>query len=229
MVSDINFLLVGNSRLHWAENSKNKYNFFHTNKNYKVPNHIDINNLIWASVGNSPNFLLEARNEITTKDVNLPNLPDYFGVDRALGCLAALEIIDNPFKKDLLIADFGTILSLTKLNSSGNVIGGLLSPGFLTQIKSMEQHTKNLKAPEKYEIPSEEFLFNTEDAILKGVINSLIGLINLSFYPKKDILVTCGGDSELISSLLKGKNKEIINIPNLVMQGMILHFKSSRN
>ena len=228
MVSDINFLLVGNSRLHWAENSQNKYNFFHTNKNYKVPKHINIDNLIWASVGNSPNFLLKARNEITTKDVNLPNLPQYFGIDRALACLAALEIIDNPFKKDLLIADCGTILSLTKLNAKGSIMGGLLSPGFLTQIKSMEQYTKNLKAPEKYEMPTQKFLFKTEDAILKGVINSLIGLIDLSFHPKKDILITCGGDSELISSMLKEKNKEIINVPNLVMQGMISHFQSSK-
>ena len=228
MVSDINFLLVGNSRLHWAENSQNKYNFFHTNKNYKVPKHININNLIWASVGNSTNFQLKANNEITTKDVNLPNLPNYFGIDRALACLAALEIIDNPLKKDLLIADCGTILSLTKLNAKGSIMGGLLSPGFLTQIKSMEQYTKNLKAPEKYEMPTQKFLFKTEDAILKGVINSLIGLIDLSFHPKKDILITCGGDSELISRILKDKNKEIIHVPNLVMQGMISHFQSSK-
>ena len=37
MVDDINFLLIGNSRLHWAENLQNKYRFFHTQKNNKIP------------------------------------------------------------------------------------------------------------------------------------------------------------------------------------------------
>ena len=147
MVSDINFLLVGNSRLHWAKYSKNQSKFFHTKKEQKVPENIDLDQLIWASVGKLPNFLLRKENEIKTKDIQLSNLPDYFGVDRALACIAALKIIENPFKKDLLIADFGTILSITKLNSNGSIIGGQLLPGFLTQLKSMEQNTKNLKVP----------------------------------------------------------------------------------
>jgi type III pantothenate kinase len=150
MVSDINFLLVGNSRLHWASYSQNQSKFFHTKKEKKIPENIDLDNLIWASVGNLPNFFLKKENEIKTKDIQLSNLPDYFGIDRAFGCLAALNLITNPLKKDLLIADFGTILSLTKLNSNGSIIGGQLIPGFLTQLKSMEQNTKNLKVPKKY-------------------------------------------------------------------------------
>ena len=51
MVSDINFLLVGNSRLHWAKYSKNQSKFFHTKKEQKVPKNIDLDQLIWASVG----------------------------------------------------------------------------------------------------------------------------------------------------------------------------------
>jgi len=42
MVSDINFLLVGNSRLHWAKYSKNQSKFFHTNKEQKIPENIDL-------------------------------------------------------------------------------------------------------------------------------------------------------------------------------------------
>ena len=141
MVSDINFLLVGNSRLHWAKYSKNQSKFFHTNKEEKVPENIDLDQLIWASVGKLPNFLLKKENEIKTKDIHLSNLPDYFVIDRALACLAALKIIENPLKKDLLIADCGTILSITKLNSNGSIIGGQLTPGFLTQLKSCLLYT----------------------------------------------------------------------------------------
>ncbi len=226
MVSDINFLLVGNSRLHWAKYSKNQSKFFHTQKEQKVPENIDLDQLIWAAVGKLPNFLLKKENEIKTKDIQLSNLPDYFGVDRALACIAALKIIENPLKKDLLIADFGTILSITKFNSNGSIIGGQLLPGFLTQLKSMEQNTKNLKVPKKYDIPIKEFLINTEEAILKGVINSLTGVINSLFNPEKDILIICGGDSQLLTQSINTQKENIINAPDLVMEGMIIHHLS---
>ena len=229
MVSDINFLLVGNSRLHWANYSQNHSKFFHTKKDQNVPENIDVTQLIWASVGNLPNFPLKEENQIRIKDIQLSNLPDYFGIDRALACLAALKTIDNPFKKDLLIADFGTILSITKLNSNGLIIGGQLIPGFLTQLKSMEQNTRNLKVPQKYYIPIQDFLINTEEAILKGVINSLTGVINSLFIPAKDILVICGGDSEFLTKSLKTQKENIINAPNLVMEGMIIHHLSIKN
>ena len=229
MVSDINFLLVGNSRLHWAKYSKNKSKFFHTKKEQKVPENINLDQLIWASVGKLPNFLLKKENEIKTKDIHLSNLPYYFGIDRALACLAAQKIIENPLKKDLLIADFGTILSITKLNANGSIIGGQLIPGFLTQLKSMEQNTKNLTVPKKYDIPIKDFLINTEEAILKGVINSLTGVINSLFNPENDILVICGGDSELLTKSLKTQKENIIKAPNLVMEGMIIHHLSIKN
>jgi len=229
MGSEINFLLVGNSRLHWASYSENQSKFFHTKREQKFPDNIDVNKLIWASVGKFPNFSLKEENEIKTKDIQLSNLPDYFGVDRALGCIAAFKIIENPLKKDLLIADFGTILSITKLNSNGSIIGGQLLPGFLTQLKSMEQNTKNLKVPKKYEIPIQDFLINTEDAILKGVINSLTGVIKSLFNPEKDILIICGGDSQLLRKSLKTQKGNIINAPNLVMEGMMIHHLSVKN
>ena len=224
MVENIHFLLVGNSRLHWAENSQENYRFFHTQRNDQVPQNINLNNLIWASVGKLPDLFLRKENEIKTQDIKLQNLPDYFGVDRALGCLEAFKIIENPFQKDLLIADCGTTLSLTKLTAKGSIIGGQIAPGFLTQLKSMDKYTQNLKAPKKYQIPIQDFVIKTEDSMLKGVYNSLIGVINLSFNPEKDILILCGGDSELIGRGLKQKNKEIIIAPDLVMQGMISHF-----
>ena len=129
----------------------------------------------------------------------------------------------------MLIADFGTILSITKLNSNGAIIGGQLLPGFLTQLKSIEQNTKNLKVPKKYDIPFKDFLINTEEAILRGVINSLTEVINSLFNPANDILVICGGDSELLTKSLKTQTENIINAPDLVMEGMIIHHLSIKN
>ena len=187
MIADINFLLVGNSRLHWAANLETKYKFFHTQKNNNVPQNINLNNLIWASVGKLPDLSLKQENRISTQDIKLKNLPNHFGVDRALACLEALKITENPSRKDLLVADFGTTLSITKLTSKGSIIGGQITPGFLTQLRSMEKYTDNLIAPKKYDIPIQDFLINTEDSMLKGVSNSLMGVINLSFNPAKDI------------------------------------------
>ena len=64
MIDDVNYLLVGNSRLHWAENLQTKYNFFHTQRNNKVPNNINLNKLIWASVGKLPDFCLKQENKL---------------------------------------------------------------------------------------------------------------------------------------------------------------------
>ena len=230
MFERISFLLVGNSRLHWAEHFQNKYNFFHTKKNNPIPKNIDINDLVWASVGKLPNLSLKKENEIKTKDIKLKNLPNHFGVDRALGCFEAFKKIKNPLQKNLLIVDCGTTLSITKLTARGAIIGGQITPGFITQLISMEKHTNNLKFPSKYDdIPLQDFLIKTDEAMVKGVFNSLIGLINLSFEASKDILVICGGDSKLIASGLNKKNKEIIIAPDLVMQGMISYFNSKRN
>ena len=93
----------------------------------------------------------------------------------------------------------------------------------------MEQNTKNLKLPKKFEIPSKDFLVNTEEAIIKGVINSLAGVIKSSFNPLKDILITCGGDSQLLTKSLKTQRENIINAPNLVMEGMIIHHLYEKN
>ena len=90
----------------------------------------------------------------------------------------------------------------------------------------MEENTKNLKFPKKYEIPTKDFLINTEEAILKGVINSLTGVIKNSFNPLKDILITCGGDSQFLTKSLEASQTNIINSPNLVMEGMIIHHLS---
>ena len=90
----------------------------------------------------------------------------------------------------------------------------------------MEQNTKNLKLPKKYDIPVKDFLITTEEAILKGVINSLTGVINSSFNPLTDILITCGGDSKFLTKFLKTDQTNIINVPNLVMEGMIIHHVS---
>ena len=224
MNNNIRYLLIGNSRLHWAEFKNNTYKFTHTSLKDSLNTDINPSNLIWASVGNQSNLKLNKNNEVKTKDIDSINIPKHFGVDRALNCFCALKTIENPYKKNLLIADFGTTLSITKMNNFGIVLGGQLIPGLKTQLNSMVENTKLLEFPDEIMIPSSDFLIDSKEAMLKGVINSLSGVINLLFNPREDILIICGGDSELIGGGLKQKNKEVIIAPDLVMQGMISHF-----
>ena len=217
-----NFLLIGNSRLHWANCVKNITQFTHSPTNESLPQDISLEDTIWASVGHTQLTTLKKENEIKLENIPLNKMPSYFGIDRALGCFAALNIANNPLKKNLLIADLGTTLSISKIDSIGNIIGGQLVPGLLTQLKAMDKETKNLQAPSQIAIPKQDFLLDTKQAMIKGVSNSLIGAINLSFNPKKDILILCGGDSKLIGKKIMALNYgHTIIEPNLVMRGMI--------
>jgi len=229
MGQTVNYLVVGNTRLHWAESRNNDYKFSHTFKDDPLPPRINIDKLIWASVGKYPTRIFKKKNEITINDIYLKNSPKNFGIDRALCCIAALAICDNPMKKNLLIADFGTTLSITKINSKGDIIGGQIMPGFLTQLKSMEQATKNLNYPKKIIIPKNNFQLKTSKAMIKGVHNSLIGAINLSYNAKKDLLIICGGDAELMGKTLKKNHINLTIEPNLIMLGMLSFHKNKSN
>ena len=222
MTNIVDYLLIGNTRLHWAFNKNNSYEFSHTLNNELLPKNIDTKKLIWASVGKYPTDNLLKKNQVTLKDINLQNLPNFIGIDRALVSFAALRMIKNKLNKNLVIVDLGTTVSITKIDNQGNILGGQLFPGFTTQLKSMEQNTKNLVSPNKLFIPNNKFEISTMNAMLRGVYNSIMGAIYISFDREKDILILCGGDANLIGNSLKKDIKNFIVEPNLVMYGMIL-------
>ena len=217
----VDYLLIGNTRLHWAVNKNSSYKFSNTLVNDSLPKNIDFKKLIWASVGKYPTNNLLKKNQVTIKDINLINMPHFIGIDRALACFAALIMFKSKSSRNLLIVDLGTTVSITKIDHQGNILGGQLFPGFTTQLKSMEQSTKNLVSPNKLYIPNNKFEISTMDAMLRGVYNSITGAINISFDRTKDILILCGGDANLIGNSLKKEIKNFIIEPNLVMYGMI--------
>ena len=217
----VDYLLIGNTRLHWAVNKNSSYKFSNTLVNDSLPKNIDFKKLIWASVGKYPTNNLLKKNQVTIKDINLINMPHFIGIDRALACFAALIMFKSESRRNSLIVDLGTTVSITKIDHQGNILGGQLFPGFTTQLKSMEQSTKNLVSPNKQYIPNNKFEISTMDAMLRGVYNSITGAINISFDRTKDILILCGGDANLIGNTLKKEINNIIIEPNLVMHGMI--------
>ena len=221
MKNIVDYLLIGNTRLHWAVNKNSSYKFSNTLVNDSLPKNIDLKKLIWASVGKYPTNNFLKKNQVTIKDINLINMPHFIGIDRALACFAALIMFKSKSRRNSLIVDLGTTVSITKIDHQGNILGGQLFPGFTTQLKSMEQSTKNLVSPNKLYIPNNKFEISTMDAMLRGVYNSITGAINISFDRTKDILILCGGDANLIGNTLKQEINNIIIEPNLVMHGMI--------
>ena len=221
MKNIVDYLLIGNTRLHWAFNKNSSYKFSHTLVNDSLPKNIDFKKIIWASVGKYPTNNLLKKNQVTIKDINLKNMPHFIGIDRALACFAALSMFKSKLSKNLLIVDLGTTVSITKIDHQGNFLGGQLFPGFTTQLKSMEQSTKNLVSPNKLFIPNNKFEISTMNAMLRGVYNSITGAINMAFDRTKDILILCGGDANLIGNSLKKEIKNFVIEPNLVMYGMI--------
>ena len=218
---DFDYLLIGNSRLHWALRKDDSYEFCHTSFDQILPDKINLKELIWASVGKFPTSKFTQKNKITINELSFKKIPQHIGIDRALACLAAHTIIENKYKKNILIVDLGTTISITKIDNKGSLIGGQLLPGFKTQLKSMEQSTKNLVSPNKLFIPNNKFEISTMNAMLRGVYNSITGAINIAFDRTKDILILCGGDANLIGNSLKKEIKNFIIEPNLVMYGMI--------
>ena len=218
----VDYLLIGNTRLHWAFNKNSSYKFSNTLVNDSLPKNIDLKKLIWASVGKYPTNNLLKKNQVTIKDINLINMPHFIGIDRALACFAALIMFKSKLSKNLLIVDLGTTVSITKIDHQGNILGGQLFPGFTTQLRSMEQSTKNLVYPNQLYIPNNKFEISTMNAMLRGVYNAISGAINIAFDSKEDILIMCGGDANLIGNSLKKEIKNLIIEPNLVMYGMIL-------
>ena len=221
MTNIVDYLLIGNTRLHWAFNKNSSYKFSHTLVNDSFPKNIDLKNLIWASVGKYPTNNLLKKNQVTHKDINLKNMPDFMGIDRGLVCFAALKMFKNKLNKNLLIVDLGTTVSITKIDNKGSILGGQLFPGFTTQLKSMGESTKNLFFPSKLFIPNNNFEIPTMNAMLRGVYNSISGAIKISFDSTKDTLILCGGNANLIGDSLKKEIKNLIVEPNLVMHGMI--------
>ena len=225
MNSNFDYLLIGNTRLHWAQKIGDNYQFNHSPLDQPLPEKINVEKLLWACVGNFQTNLFKEENQLKTQDINLKNTPANFGIDRALGCFAALKITDNPYKKNIIIADFGTTLSITKINSKGKLLGGQLIPGFLTQLRSMVINTRYLEMPKNITIPKDNFVIDTQESMIKGVLNGLVGAINLAFNPEEDILIICGGDSEIIGANLPIESQGIMIKPNLVMEGMVIFHK----
>lgn len=138
------WLLIGNSRWHWAwpdAAEANGLRVRHTPAGAVQP---DASGLwAWAAVGAFPPDQLPARLRIHTDAVPLTGLPGWLGIDRALAGWLAWRRLGTA----VLVADAGTVLSLTWVDAAGRFRGGRLLPGASLSLRAMAQGTAALPDP----------------------------------------------------------------------------------
>ncbi len=228
MVSNLNptscCLVIGNTRWHWAFRKSNSWHFLNTFPDPQTLQSKAIKLIAWTSVGKVPEInQIKAARKINLLDIPLLNLPPWIGIDRALGAWAAFKQERDLGKtsKGLLIADAGTVLSLTKIKANGQFAGGQLMAGWRLQQKAMSQWTENLIDPGPVSLIKEKFPFSTQDAMQRGILESLTGTIIEAQKASQYTLWLCGGDAEVLSHELKYRRFKVNLQPNLMMEGMI--------
>ncbi len=216
--------MIGNSRWHWALKRQQKWEYSHSEPLLNLESSRALSITKWAAVGTVPQqIFLNPKSELQLKDIPLLKIPDWLGIDRALGGWSAFKKAQSKSEQDsgLLVADAGTVLSITKITSNGEFGGGQLVPGLKLQQKIMANGTNNLIEPKTMDIPNKQFPIETEAAMLRGSLQSLIGTLLLA-QKKTDLPIwLCGGDSKIIFESMKSEKIDITYCPNLVLEGMV--------
>jgi type III pantothenate kinase len=92
----------------------------------------------WAAVGPVPAGAdLPQERRLRLADVPLGEAPSWLGIDRALGGWQAWRERGGP----VLVADAGTVLSLTRVDAQGRFAGGRLMAGLALQLRAMAAGT----------------------------------------------------------------------------------------
>ncbi len=216
-------LLIGNTRWHWAIQKKDKWYFFHAAPSAKSLKKRKNELWRWAAVGAIPKDIELAPSKcIRIKDIPLLKLPDWIGIDRALAGWAAYKKAKakNLHSQGLLIADAGTILSLTVIKRNGEFDGGQLVAGLKLQRTAMAMGTEKLHQIKNINLPEKQFPITTEQAMLRGSFQALLGTLLEAQRTANMPVWLCGGDSEILFKSLQNHDFDIYHYPDLVLEGM---------
>ena len=196
------WLLIGNSRWHWAEGELGCL------RTWSAPAGVgEFEGLVaWAAVGPVPaSAPLPLERRLHLKDVPLLEQPGWLGVDRALVGWRAWCLASGP----VLVADGGTALSLTLVTSDGRFRGGRLLAGAALQLRALAAETAGLPALDPpLDLPPELWPHSTPEAMAAGVLRGLAAALDAA---GRDALSSCpgcsfwltGGDGPLLKPLLQ--------------------------
>ena len=133
--------------------------------------------------------------------------PETLGMDRLCSSVGALQIaIDEKLflgNTYIITIDLGTATTINIISPEKKFIGGLISPGIITMIKSLNQNTAQIPIPN---LQSYEGLVgqSTVSSIMSGVMTATIGMINETLHKLKSdsdsdpIIFVTGGNAKFV-------------------------------
>jgi len=162
------------------------------------------------------------------KDVPLPitlwvDEPSKVGTDRVVAAAAAYAVAEDT----VVIADFGTAVTIDLVDSSGIFQGGVICPGFEISAQALKENTAQLPKV-KVTKPNAPYGKTTEQAINCGLYYSAVATLQevIRRYAEKigkwpQTIIT-GSAAELIKD-----DCEFIDsyVPNLVVKGIVLAYQ----
>lgn len=232
------WLLIGNSRWHWAEAGPEGLQTWHgpapMGEVAASQAHSWNDLLAWAAVGPVPAGLpLPAQVRLTLAEVPLLAMPPWLGIDRALAGWQAWRWAGGP----VLVADAGTVLSLTRVDAAGRFRGGRLLAGSALQLRAMAAATAGLNwsAEELCGDPAgprmDPWPLDTAAAMATGVRLALAAAVvaaavDLAAEAGPFRLVLTGGDGmvllPLIERQLSGLAIAVDHRPDLCLEALAL-------
>jgi len=175
------------------------------------------------------------------KDIPLPmtlwvDEPDKVGTDRVVSAAAAYDVVEDA----VVVADFGTAVTIDLVDENGVFLGGVICPGFEISAKALKENTCCLVLRRESQRqaaqlpkttitrPKAPFGKNTAEAINCGLYYSAIGMLEevirryaekIGRWPQTIITgsaaKTIKEDCSFIDSF----------VPSLVVKGIVLAYK----
>jgi type III pantothenate kinase len=165
---------------------------------------------------------------IIGKEVPLPmslwvDEPNKVGTDRVVSAAAAFDVVEDA----VVVADFGTAVTIDLVDGNGIFLGGVISPGFEISSKALKENTAQLPKT-KITRPMAPFGKNTIEAINCGLYYSAVGMLQevIRRYAEKigkwPQTVITGAAAKVIKD-----DCEFIDswVPNLVVKGVVLAYQ----
>jgi type III pantothenate kinase len=145
------------------------------------------------------------------------------GTDRLVAAAAAYSVVEDA----VVIADFGTAVTVDLVDEDGVFLGGTISPGFDLSLRAMKAGTARL--PEvTMQKPKQVYGANTEEAMRAGVYWGAVGLLETTCRKyaeqigKWPHVILTGGSAALIRD-----DCEFVDsyVPNLAVRGIMIAYK----
>ena len=171
---------------------------------------------------------LGAKLLVVGADVPLPietavDDPLAVGTDRLTAAAAAYAVVEDA----VIVADFGTAVTVDLVDEDGVFVGGTICPGFELSLEAMKAGTAKLPKVAMQK-PQQVYGVNTEEAMRAGVYWSAVGLMEtvcrkyaeqIGKWPQ---VILTGGAAKVIKD-----DCEFVDnwVSNLALRGIIIAYK----